>query len=248
MTLVDSLPASSRPIGLRRRPDLVVCAQRHGRERYWAVKDPITLQYFHLREEEYAILSMLDGRTSLADIQRQFARQFAPRVLGEHSLHAFLATLHRQRLVLAEGTGQAEQLLASRATRTRRRRYQALLGPLAIRFRGIHPQRILDWLEPRFGWLFSSWCVAVWLILACAAMLLVTVQFDVLRASARVQGGFGRVAPSLADFDNRRNKDFSRAGPRAGLPAIWRRLSRDRGPAVGLRAVPLLQRIGFLDA
>ena len=184
MTLVDSLPANSRPIGLRRRPDLVVCAQRHGRQRYWAVKDPVTLQYCHLREEEYAILSMLDGRASLADIQRQFAQRFAPRVLGEQSLHAFLATLHRQRLVLAEGEGQAEQLLASRATQLRRRRYQTLLGPLAIRFRGIHPQRILDWLEPRFGWLFSPWCVAAWLLLACAAILLITVQFDVLRARA----------------------------------------------------------------
>ena len=181
MTLVDHPTSSGRAIGLRMRSDLVFSAQRHGRERYWAVKDPLTLQYFHLREEEYAILSMLDGHTSMAEVQRRFAREFAPRVLGEQTLHGFLATLHRHGLVLAEGAGQAEQLLARRDERWRRRQYQALLGPLAIRFRGISPQRLLDWLEPKFGWLFSPWCVAVSLLLACAAILLVTVQFDVFR-------------------------------------------------------------------
>src|SRR6185295_1897855 len=50
MTLVDNLSASDRPVGLRMRADLVMSAQRHGGERFWAVKDPLTLQYFHLRD------------------------------------------------------------------------------------------------------------------------------------------------------------------------------------------------------
>jgi len=183
MTLVvDNLTASGRAVGLRMRADLVFSVQRHGGERFWAVKDPVTLQYFHLREEEYAILSMLDGRASMADIQRRFALMFAPRVLSEQTLHGFLAMLHRHGLVLSEGAGQARQLLVRRDQRWRRQLYQKLMGPLAIRFRGIDPQRLLDWLEPKFGWLFSSWCVTFWLALATAAALLVTVQFDTLRA------------------------------------------------------------------
>ncbi len=181
MTLVDNVTVTGRPIGLRMRPDLVVSAQRHGGERFWAIKDPVTLQYFHLRHEEYTILTMLDGRTSIREIQARFAQSFAPRVLDEFTLHGFLAALHRDGLVLSEGSGQGQQMLTQRSQRRRRAQYQALLGPLAVRFRGANPQRLLDWLYPKCGWLFSPWCVTSWLLLACGAALLVTVQFEVLR-------------------------------------------------------------------
>ena len=54
---------AQRPLGLRRRPDLLIQPQRYGPEQYWLVKDPVAARYFHLAAEEHAILSMLDGRT-----------------------------------------------------------------------------------------------------------------------------------------------------------------------------------------
>ena len=65
-----SMASADRPLPMRMRPDLVVRLQRYGQHRQWIVKDPVSLRYFHLPEEEYSILRMLDGRVSLAEIQR----------------------------------------------------------------------------------------------------------------------------------------------------------------------------------
>lgn len=165
-------------LGLRARRDLESRAQRFGNQRYWAVKDPVSLKYYHLRDEEYAVLTMLDGHTSLDDVRRQFDRAFAPRQVSLDELHGFVATLHRYGLLLAESPGQGEQLLTRQQEHHRRRRYEALMGVLAIRFPGVNPTRLLDVVYPKVAWLFSPACVIASLLLAMAAVTLVTVQFD----------------------------------------------------------------------
>jgi putative peptide zinc metalloprotease protein len=171
-------PAENRVLGLRARRDLESRAQRFGNERYWAVKDPVSLKYYHLRDEEYAILTMLDGRTSLVEVRRQFDLAFAPRRLALDELHGFVATLHRYGLLLSDSAGQGEQLLVRQHEGQRRRLLEALLGILAIRFPGINPTRFLDAIYPKFKWLFSPACVIGGLLLALAAVMLVSVQFD----------------------------------------------------------------------
>ena len=104
-----------RPLALRRRPDLTILPQEYGRHRYWLVKDPVSLQYFHLRDEEHAILEMLDGQTGLAAIKARFEKRFAPYRLPVDTIHAFLGRLHQCGLLLSDAPGQGEQLL-KRAT------------------------------------------------------------------------------------------------------------------------------------
>ena len=112
--------STARQIALRKRPDLEVHPHHYAHERCWVVKDPVTLNYFHLRDEEHAILQMLDGRTSLAEIKRRFEETFAPLQLSFDQLHVFLGGLYRNGLVLADVPGQAEQLLSRREQRGRR--------------------------------------------------------------------------------------------------------------------------------
>ena len=57
--------STTRAVGLRRRGDLVVNRQVYQGQAWWVVKDPISLQYFRFRPEEYALLDMLDGSRSL---------------------------------------------------------------------------------------------------------------------------------------------------------------------------------------
>jgi len=72
-TLADSLISStSRSLTLRMRPDLQARRQRYHGLTFWVVKEPINLSYYRFHEEEYAILCMLDGRTSLQDIKDEF--------------------------------------------------------------------------------------------------------------------------------------------------------------------------------
>ncbi len=155
--------AADRPLTLR-RPDLVIVPQLHGRDRYWLVKDPVALKYFHLREEEHALLRMLDGRTSLAAARRRFEAEFAPLRASVEQIHAFLARLHEMGLLLAEAPGQGRQLIERRGRRRKQSWFAALTNVLAIRLPGIDPERLLRWLYPKCRWMFSAWFLA-WALL-----------------------------------------------------------------------------------
>ena len=72
------ISSSSRPLRLRRRADLTARRQSYQGTSFWVVKDPVTLKYYRFHEEEYELLSMLDGQCSLDQIRRRFERRYAP--------------------------------------------------------------------------------------------------------------------------------------------------------------------------
>ena len=173
--------ATTRALPLRMRGDLVVRQLQYGGETCWGVKDPVTLSYFQLQEEEYFILQMLDGETSLEEIRDRFQQRFAPLRLEMRQLHGFLGKLHSDGLILSSAAEQGEQMLKRGRKRRRQEIWQTLSNVLAIRFRGIDPERILHWLSPKVGWMFSRWAVAGAMILAAAALTLVAVQWTALQ-------------------------------------------------------------------
>ncbi len=172
--------AADRPLGLRARPDLVMIPQSYGSVRYWLVKDPLSLRYYHLGEEEHAILTLLDGQASLSELQSRFQALFAPRQIGLDQLHAFLGHLHASGLVVGRAPGQGETLYRRRVERRHKAWAEAMMNLLAIRFRGIAPEPLLAWLHPRCAWLFSRWFLAIGALVAAAAAVLVVVQCDAL--------------------------------------------------------------------
>ena len=174
--------AIERPLLLRKRPDLVVHPQRYAGRKYMGVKDPLSLRYYQLREEEFFILQQLNGRTSAAEIRDAFEREFAPRKLGVRGLQNFLAMLHRESLILSDAEDQGKGLLERGKQVRRRERFAAFGNLLAIRFRGIDPERLLAWLHPKVRFVFSVWAMAAGLLLALAAATLIVVQFQAVRA------------------------------------------------------------------
>jgi putative peptide zinc metalloprotease protein len=170
--------ASERALQLRVRPDLVIRGQLSAGSRSFIVKDPLKLSYSHLTEQEHFILSQLDGETSLAKIEERFSERFAPQRVSASQVHAFLATLHRSGLLLGETAGQGEQL---EAKRKRSQGFDLLRWAekvLAIRWRGINPEPLLNWLEPKFGWLFSRGGFFLWSIVVFWGALAGILNFD----------------------------------------------------------------------
>jgi putative peptide zinc metalloprotease protein len=178
VTLADSLVSSSaRALPMRVRPDLSAQQQRYQGQMYWVVKEPVGLHYFRFQEEEYAILKMLDGQTSLDEIKVEFEKLFPPQKITVEELGNFVGTLHRNGLVIAHVAGQGEQLRKRRAERKRKELLGALSNILAVRFKGIDPDRLLNWLYPLVRWFYSVPARIVCGILALSALLLVMVQF-----------------------------------------------------------------------
>ena len=182
-TLADSLLSSSaRKLSIRRRPDLLARRQRYLGKSYWVVKDPVGLHYFRFQEEEYAILQMLDGEISLDEVKQRFEDEFPPQKITLDELQQFLGMLHRSGLILASVQGQGEQLLKRRRERRRKELVGAAANILCIRFKGIDPERFLQWLYPKVRWCFSRMAVALSLACMLSAALLVAVQFGTFRA------------------------------------------------------------------
>ena len=182
-TLADSLVSSSaRALSLRKRPDLSAKQQRYQGRVYWVVKDPIGLRYFRFQEEEFAILNLLDGQTSLDEIKERFEEEFPPQKITVEELGQFVGMLHRSGLIIADAAGQGVQLKRRRDQRKRQELLAAVSNILAIRFKGIDPDRLLRWMLPYLSWIYTRpavfGCIALWM----SALTLVTVQFDTFQS------------------------------------------------------------------
>ena len=182
-TLADSIvSSSSRKLAIRVRPDLKARKQRYQGRVYWVVKDPVGLQYFRFEEEEFAILQMLDGESSLDEIAEQFEREFPPQTIRVEELQNFIGMLHRSGLVLSNSPGQGHQLKERRDERKRKELLAAASNILAFRFRGFDPEKILNAMRPIGRFFFSGPATVFNLSLMLAAAILVTVEFDVFRS------------------------------------------------------------------
>ena len=178
VSLADSLVASSsRPLSLRMRADLTARRQTYQGRTYWVVKEPVGLRYFRFQEEEFAVLNMMKEGVSLNDIKDKFEKDFAPHKITFQDLQHFIGTLHRSGLVVSNSPGQGQQLKKRGDERNRKELLGKLSNVLAIRFKGIDPERLLNVIYPYTRWFFSKW-FAIYVMLQCAAaLLLVAVQF-----------------------------------------------------------------------
>ncbi len=182
-TLADSLVSSSaRALTLRKRPDLSARQHRYQGRVYWVVKEPVGLRYFRFQEEEFAILKMLDGQTSLDEIKERFEEEFPPQKITVEELGQFVGMLHRSGLIIADSAGQGVQLKRRRDERKRKELLGALSNILAIRFKGIDPDRLLSWLLPYLRWFYRRPAVLACITLWFSALTLVVVQFDTFQS------------------------------------------------------------------
>ena len=141
----------------RHRADLVVRARRDQGGGGYVVKDPIALRYYQLGDEEHFVWSRLDGRRTVSALCAAFAETFLPRQLSPDELQRFLRQLITQGLVV----GEPAPIAAEIEQRVQQQRWQRILSQamnvLAIRFRGVNPDRFLTALLPWCAWLFSPW-------------------------------------------------------------------------------------------
>ena len=172
--------AAERQLPLRMRGDLLVYPQRVGDSRRWTIKDPIALRYFQLGDEEYAILKLLDGRTSLSDVQRYMERRFAPLKLPVARLHSYLGTLYQSGLLVSDAAGQTDSLIDRGKETARARVVAAFANPLAFRFPGVAPDRFLGALYPRVRWLFGPIPLVLVLLFATLAILSVLLNLPAI--------------------------------------------------------------------
>jgi putative peptide zinc metalloprotease protein len=171
---------SGVPVGLRARADLRVVQQRSGGVTRWAVKDPVSLRYFHLGEAEMFLLRLLQRPRTCQELKERFEGEFPPARISREQILEFCARLHAHQLLIADGPGQAAVLRQRLASRRRDSIINALFGVLAIRLPGVRAEPLLAWLAWPGRCLFSRSCALAALVVFFVAALLLLGRADEL--------------------------------------------------------------------
>jgi len=174
--------SSSRPLTLRMRADVEIERQTYQGRDYWVIKDPISLKYYRFEEEEFALLNMLDGKTSPDKIKRQFDFEFAPQKITMQELFQFVGMLYRSSLLISDASGQGVELRKREKQNKTRELKSKLTNVLSFRFRGFDPDPLLNQMIKWTGWFFSWPAAIVVFALWFAAGALLFSNFDTFLA------------------------------------------------------------------
>lgn len=170
-------PSEARPLPFRRRPDLRFSRLPFRRRTGWCVQDPLAARYYQLAEESYFLLQQLDSRISLAELRDRFETRFAPRRVELRQLQGLLRLFHEEGLVLSDLPDQGRRLAERRRRGARQASWLRWTNPLAIRFRGLDPRALLQFLDPLADRLFSPGSMRIgglWILAIVFTFLLAT--------------------------------------------------------------------------
>jgi putative peptide zinc metalloprotease protein len=166
------------PVPLWKRPDLKVQRVFSQGEPGWSIKDPVSLAYFRLREPEFAVLQLLDGSRTCGDLVSALGQRFPWDEWDHETILGFLHHLEASGLAVTRHVGTGLRTARRTAAGRRNRILASFTGILAIRFRGIDPQPMLQRIYPLVSWLFSALTQRVLLVLVAVASLLLLLRLD----------------------------------------------------------------------
>jgi putative peptide zinc metalloprotease protein len=171
-------PSSQRPIPLQMRGDLVITTSVFQHETHWVIKDPVSLEYFHLNPSQYRVLQLLDGRRTLAEIGSAMETDFPDQAWTADTVRHLLIDLHQKRLVVSNRPGQGDVFLKRLRERRWKQVTRSLKNILFIRIPGWDPDRLLTRLYPLTSWIFHPLTAVAGVMFVLASWLLLAVGFE----------------------------------------------------------------------
>ena len=168
--------AQSPPIEWRQRCDLIIRPQDSG---YWIVKDPLSLSYAMLSEQEMAVLRHINGSRSVTDLVGRLNSAWPQREFTLEDIEDFVAQLIQNQLVVRTSATRAAAALRSTTAATPKPQFR-IGSLLRFQMRLIDPTPFLNRLEPLIRRLFSKDSALALMVLVVVAMALVFLRFDQL--------------------------------------------------------------------
>jgi len=165
-------------VRVRLRPDIVVDRHRYEGRSYYVIKDPVSLRYYRLKENEHFLLQFMDGKRTLNDAQKAYEAHYRPDRLRLEDLEAFAQQLMRAGLVQNDSPAAGKQLIERRQKRQRQEWIQKATNLLYIKIPVFDPDRLLRWMLTFLWWIFTPAFFIASLALVSAAGMLVATNFD----------------------------------------------------------------------
>ena len=107
----SQLSTVDRPLALYPRPDIQMAPTALTGQATYVLKDPLSLELFHLTAEEFFLFQALRAKTSLSRLRREFEHRFAPRRISPEAIQQGLNQLYGQGLLLSEAPAQGQEIL-----------------------------------------------------------------------------------------------------------------------------------------
>ena len=170
---MSDVPTIDRNLFWKLRTDLLQQQIRMGGESLWVLQDPLSRQMHYFSMREYALLRLLNGKRSIAEISSECVRRFAPDFLSVDSLVSFLASAQRRGLIVCDDITKPYQEDFGDETRG-----VWWKQPLAIRLPGFHPDPLIDPLARALSWVFHPRVVISIGIFVVMALMLVLSEFS----------------------------------------------------------------------
>jgi putative peptide zinc metalloprotease protein len=176
-----AVPASElerrKHVRIRLRQDVIVDAHKYEGKTFYILKDPVSLRYYRLKENEHFLLQYLDGQRTLEDAQKAYEVRYRPERLKLEDLEAFAQQLLNAGLAQNESPRAGKQLFDRRNKRRRSEFLQAFTNILYIKIPIFDPEwilaRMLRVAGPGIFWLLFGLFVVTGLgLLATGGLLL----------------------------------------------------------------------------
>ncbi|MFO0845115.1 MAG: biotin/lipoyl-binding protein, partial [Gemmataceae bacterium] len=167
-----------KSLRIRLRADLNIEAHKYEGRTFYVVKDPVSLRYYRLKDNEHFLLQFLDGKHTLEEAQKAYEKEYRPERLRLEDLEGFAQQLLTAGLALSDSPKAGKQLFERRGKRRRQEWLQTLSNILYIKIPVFDPERVLKIQLRYVWWIFSLWFFTLSVGFMLAAILLVATHFD----------------------------------------------------------------------
>jgi len=155
-------------IQLKLRKDLVLQARLEKGKRVVVVEDKLNSKFFRLGYLESQVLSLMDGDRSISQANQMLGEINGFQSLPTSKLKELFDWLVRNNLVETGSAPHVDRFDKTARTK-RRQRITQWFNPFFFRLPLFRPDAFLSRLLPFFGWMFSRWGLALWLVMMLIA-------------------------------------------------------------------------------
>src|SRR5260370_13682146 len=120
-----------KQLRIRLRTGLNIEPHKYEGRTYYVVKDPVSLRYYRLKDNEHFLLQFLDGKHTLEDAQKAYEKQYRPDRLKLEDMEGFAQQLLTAGVSTRRSPRPAPQLLRPR---THTQRLECVQHPTLILF------------------------------------------------------------------------------------------------------------------
>jgi putative peptide zinc metalloprotease protein len=171
-----------KQVKIRLRTDVRIEPQKYEGRTYYVVKDPVSLRYYRLKDNEHFLLQFLDGKHTLEDAQKSYEKQYRPDRLKLEDMESFAQQLLTAGLAQSESPRAGKLLFERRKKRKRSEWIQTLTNILYIKIPIFDPEKLLQRMLRYLSFIFTMWFFLFSVGFMLAAVALVATHFETFRA------------------------------------------------------------------